>query len=70
MWSYVVNSRFGNIEEGFMVKSLQETLSTDIRRHSAKYADIRVKRVATSMKQSTEWSMRDFETPFLAVKIV
>lgn len=53
-----------------MVKSLQETLSTDIRRHSAKYADIRVKRVATSMKQSTEWSMRDFETPFLAVKIV
>ncbi len=65
---YVVDSGFGKIEKDFMVKSIQDDLSSDKTTHKEAKIDVKVKRGAKSMCQSAEWGMRGFQASFPRMK--
>ena len=63
-----VDSGFGNIERDFMVKSTQDDLTSSKTTCQEAQLDVRIKRAATSMRQSAEWGMKGFQASFPRMK--
>ncbi len=63
-----VDTGFGKIAKAFMLKSVQDNLSSNKKMRKEARDDVRVKRAATSMCQSTEWGMRGFQASFSRMK--
>ncbi len=66
--SCVVDSAFGKIECNFMIKSSQDYLSSDKPSKPEQLKDIKEKRAATSMPQTTEWGMHGLHASLPCLK--
>ncbi len=61
-----VDSGFGKIAKDFVAKSTQDDVSSNKTTYTK--LGVRVKWAATSMQQSVEWGMRDFQASFSKMK--
>ena len=69
-WKFVINSAFSSTNIPYLIRLSQDYLTADDNLQGAddQLLDLRIKREATSMRQSAEWGMRGIQSSFPRLK--